>query len=38
MCDWDKVYGNPKSSFIINAIILNTKSNTHEKADPEADW
>ena len=25
MCDWDKVFGNPKSSFIINAIILNTK-------------
>ena len=24
-CDWDKVFGNPKSSFIINAIILNTK-------------
>ena len=25
MCDWDKVFGNPKSSFIINAIISNTK-------------
>ena len=25
MCDRDKVFGNPKSSFIINAIILNTK-------------
>ena len=25
MCDWDKVFGNPKSSFIINPIILNTK-------------
>ena len=25
MCDWDKVFGNPKSCFIINVIILNTK-------------
>ena len=25
MCDWDKVFSNPKSTFIINAIILNTK-------------
>ena len=25
MCDWDKVFRNPKSSFIIIAIILNTK-------------
>ena len=25
MSDWDKVFGNPKSSFIINVIILNTK-------------
>ena len=25
MCDWDKVFGNPMSSFITNAIILNTK-------------
>ena len=25
MCDWDKMFGNPKSSFILNAIILNTK-------------
>ena len=25
MIDWDKVFGNPKSSFIINAIVLNTK-------------
>ena len=25
MCDWDKVFGNPKSSFMINAIIYNTK-------------
>ena len=25
MCDWDKVFGNRKSSFLINAIILNTK-------------
>ena len=25
MCDWDKVFGNPKSSLMINAIILNTK-------------
>ena len=25
VCDWDKVFSNPKSSFIINAIILITK-------------
>ena len=25
MCDWDKVFSNPKSSFIMKAIILNTK-------------
>ena len=25
MCDWDKVFGNPKSSLIVNVIILNTK-------------
>ena len=25
MSDWDKVFGNPKSSFIINVFILNTK-------------
>ena len=25
MCDWDKVFGNPKSSFIINAVILTAK-------------
>ena len=25
MCDWDNVFSNPKSSFIINAIILNAK-------------
>ena len=25
MSDWDTVFGNPKSSFIINAIIFNTK-------------
>ena len=24
-CDWDEMFGNHKSSFIINAIILNTK-------------
>ena len=25
MCDWDEVFGNPRSSFIINSIIINTK-------------
>ena len=25
MCDWDKVFGNPNSSFIIHVIIFNTK-------------
>ena len=25
MCDWDKVFGNPKSSFIIKVTIFNTK-------------
>ena len=25
MCDWDKVFGKPKSSFIINAVILTAK-------------
>ena len=25
MWDWDKVFSNPKSSFVIDAIILNTK-------------
>ena len=26
MCDWDKVFGNAESPFIINVIILNTQT------------
>ena len=30
MCDWDKVFGNPKSTFKINHIILKIKIYTNE--------
>ena len=37
MCDWDKVFGNPKSSFIINAIyILNRSLGRPKFTQPEA--